>query len=170
VFRHDPYDSTSIADSDVYSIFEDHAGRLWIGGNSLNLFGKETETFQHIKHRPGDPQSLSPGEVWTIQGHQSGALWVGTRGGGVSRLVWKSATEQAGPNAFHVRTEAGMDLFTASITRLTRDPADPRSLNNVYVHRLYVDSKNRLWVGTINGLNVLDLNRFARRKTFKECW
>ncbi|RMG38763.1 MAG: hypothetical protein D6732_04775, partial [Methanobacteriota archaeon] len=31
VFRHDPYDSTTLADNDlVYSIFEDHAGRLWV--------------------------------------------------------------------------------------------------------------------------------------------
>jgi signal transduction histidine kinase/ligand-binding sensor domain-containing protein/AraC-like DNA-binding protein len=163
VFRHNPYDSTSISDSDVYSIFEDHAGRLWIGGNSLNLFDRETETFQHIKHRPGDPQSLSPGQVWTIQEDQNGALWIGTRGGGVSRVVWKTAPAQAGgggPDVFRVRTESGMGLITASITRLTRDPASPHSLNNDYVHRLYVDSKNRLWVGTINGLNVLDLNGF----------
>jgi ligand-binding sensor domain-containing protein len=31
VFRHDPFDSTSISDSEITTLFEDSRGRIWIG-------------------------------------------------------------------------------------------------------------------------------------------
>ena len=49
VYRHDPYDSTSLSDSYITALLEDRAGRMWVGtlGGGLNLFDRATEIFHH---------------------------------------------------------------------------------------------------------------------------
>ena len=45
-FRHNPDDSSSINDSYINSIGEDHLGRLWINTRTgLTIYDPETETF-----------------------------------------------------------------------------------------------------------------------------
>jgi ligand-binding sensor domain-containing protein len=48
VFRHDPFDPTTISDSDVTALFEDRDGRLWVGTRSggLNRFDRDRERFR----------------------------------------------------------------------------------------------------------------------------
>ena len=49
VYRHDPFDSTSLSDSYITALLEDRAGRMWVGtlSGGLNLFDRATEIFHH---------------------------------------------------------------------------------------------------------------------------
>ena len=57
VFRHDPFDSTSIADSDITALFEDKTGRLWVGtrGGGLSRFDRARERFDRFPSGPRRP-------------------------------------------------------------------------------------------------------------------
>ena len=48
-FRHDPNDSTSLSNDNVWAIIEDRTGSLWIGTmiGGLNRFDREKELFIH---------------------------------------------------------------------------------------------------------------------------
>jgi signal transduction histidine kinase/ligand-binding sensor domain-containing protein/CheY-like chemotaxis protein/HPt (histidine-containing phosphotransfer) domain-containing protein len=78
-FRHEPGDSTSLADSIVRPILEDRRGQLWIGTfNGLDLLDRATGKFRHFRHDAADPTSISHDEVHYLLEDRSGALWVGT--------------------------------------------------------------------------------------------
>ena len=80
VFKHEPYDSTSIAFSWINAIYEDGGKRLWIGtAIGLSRFDPDTETFTNYKHDPNDPNSLSGNEITALHEDSHGNIWIGVR-------------------------------------------------------------------------------------------
>jgi ligand-binding sensor domain-containing protein len=51
------------------------------------------------------------------------------------------------------------DSQTKRFTTYTHDNGDPRSLSNNKVNAIREDRRGRLWIGTQNGLNLLDRSR-----------
>ena len=88
-YRHDPADPASLADDQVFSIYEDQAGNFWVGtwNGGLDRFDRESELFTHSQHDPDDPNSLSHNSVVAIFQDDAGNLWAGTWGGGLNRLI-----------------------------------------------------------------------------------
>ncbi|MET0268381.1 MAG: two-component regulator propeller domain-containing protein, partial [Duganella sp.] len=81
-FRHNPADSSSLADNVVRPILEDRRGQLWVGTfHGLDLLDRERGTFRHFRRDPGDPHSLSHDEVHCLYEDEQGTLWVGTAAG-----------------------------------------------------------------------------------------
>jgi signal transduction histidine kinase/ligand-binding sensor domain-containing protein/CheY-like chemotaxis protein/HPt (histidine-containing phosphotransfer) domain-containing protein len=81
-FRHEPGDSSSLADNIVRPLLEDRDGQLWIGTfNGLDMLDRASGTFRHIRHDPADPTSISHDEVHHIMQDRSGQIWVGTVAG-----------------------------------------------------------------------------------------
>ena len=132
VFRHDPFDSTSISSSDITALFEDGAGRLWVGtrGGGLNRFDRTAERFVRFPSGPTRAVTAITGD--------SGAIWVGTDGEGLFRLTSRSA--------------AGGETFE----RFVHDSTDARSLSHNRVNAVLVDRHGDLWVGTESGLDRVE--------------
>jgi hypothetical protein len=97
VFRHDPFDSTSLSDSYVTALLEDRAGRIGVGtfSGGLNLFEREREIFHHSLPIADNPKSLSHERINALAEDQEGAIWIGTYGGGLNKLVLPAATKLA---------------------------------------------------------------------------
>ena len=129
VFRHDPFDSTSISDSETNIVFEDSRGRLWVGTRSggLNRFDRIHERFSVVKAGPTH-------DITAIAEDTSGAIWVSSAGEGLFRL-----------------TVNGKDEVT--VARFVHSPADPSSLSADRVNAVFVDRRGVLWVGTDAGLD-----------------
>ena len=72
--------------------------------------------------------------VISIAQDHDGAIWVGTFPHGLTRY----------------------DPRTQRFETYKHDPADPRSLSNNQVHRVYVDRKGTVWVATDDGLDRFD--------------
>jgi ligand-binding sensor domain-containing protein len=139
-YRHDPEHPGSLSHNVVSSLYEDPAGRLWVGtaGGGLNRLDRQTGHFYQFQSNPDDPHSLSHDFVRTMYGDPTGLLWVGSTGGGISILDFER-------KAFaHYRNISG----------------DPNSLNSNDVMGIYVDPEGALWVGTGSG----GLNRFDRQR------
>ena len=61
-YRREPLDPNSLNDSDIWAVFEDHAGILWVGTESggLNRIDPQTATFTHYTHDPNNPKGMPP--------------------------------------------------------------------------------------------------------------
>ncbi len=140
--------SNFILSNNVPAIVEDRDGILWFvsAGGGLTRYDKEQNTRAHFTHDPKDPNTISSnsffwaGKNILIEDDQ-GNLWIGTIGGGLNRFNKESG------QFFHYR----------------QDLSDQQSLSSDNVRAVYIDKKNRIWVGTEQGLNLLNKDN----KTFK---
>ncbi|MCI0699058.1 SpoIIE family protein phosphatase [candidate division KSB1 bacterium] len=148
VYKYDPFDSTSLSESDIWSIYEapSEPKVLWIGtgASGLNRFDRETETFTHFRHKPTDSTSLSHDFVAQIFEDRARNLWVLTGTGGLDRL----------------------DRKTGKFTHYRHDPNNANSLshNRITAFHESATEPGVLWIGTPAGLNRFDAKtgRFTR--------
>jgi len=137
-FQNDPGLSNSLSDNYVHCLFEDASGSLWVGTyNGLNRTGKLSPGFTVYRHRPDNPNSLGHDFVLPIIEDRDGNIWFGTFGGGVSVLRNDRTAVQ-------------------HFTHLKHDPVKARGLHGDNVRSLLQDRTGTIWIGTNEGLNVLD--------------
>ena len=128
VFRHDPADSNTIQDNYIWSMAEDGEGNLWIGtlNNGVSRYDPGRGTFTKFAHAPGDTSGLSANNVTALCRGAGGEMFIGTWGGGLQR-------------------------FDRKQNRFIQIPLEGR-----LIRCLALDGAGLLWVGTWNGLEILD--------------
>ncbi|MEM7586892.1 MAG: two-component regulator propeller domain-containing protein, partial [Acidobacteriota bacterium] len=130
-YRHDPDDPSSLASDNVWDIFEDSAGSLWVATHrGLHRLDRESETFERYLHDPADPGSLPGDRTDAIFEDSRGLLWVATDGAG---LAFRQIGEEA------------------RWTSLRREASDPKSLASDVVRTIFEDRIGDLWIGTYDG-------------------
>ena len=149
------------------AVIEDQCGRLWVG-TSDGLFSIAGET----TGRYGRQQGLLNGIVLDA----SGTIWIGTNGGGIHRLNGEkidALSKKLGIFDVPVRaivaarngtlwrgTSAGLVL--SSWKNDVKNDITPRAwlradgLPSEQINALYEDTAGRLWIGTRNGLGVIE--------------
>jgi signal transduction histidine kinase/CheY-like chemotaxis protein/streptogramin lyase len=166
---------------DAKEIAQDNKGKLWIGGNGVIMsYDPVTKEQKRFLHNPKDPTSISSDTIWTIHLDQEQILWLGTGGKGLCGLNTKTgkairylhdpnnvnsiSANEIGPIlrdkdiVWLGPYQSGLNsinLKTGKIIRYKANLDDPGSLSNPTVTALYKDKKDRLWVGTQEGLNML---------------
>ena len=137
-FKPQKKDPHSLKGRKIRTIYEDRAGRLWIGSmdEGLHLFDRERERFVAYKHVPGNANSLSSNDVTTIAEDWEGHLWVGTSAG-LNRV--KRSALPAG--------KAAATAPALSVTRYALDGDSARRINAIHQ-----DEGGRIWAGTETGL------------------
>ncbi|MBS1914020.1 MAG: histidine kinase [Bacteroidetes bacterium] len=136
IWRNSSHDSTSLGAGGVWSILEDHAGRLWVGtfSGGINLLDRRTGRFRHYLHHPDDRTSLSNNSVLSLFESRDGAIWAGT---------------DNGLNRF--------DPATGGCRQFTNDVDDSTSLSNNRVWYVHEDEHGMLWIATSGGgINMMD--------------
>ncbi|WP_082491196.1 two-component regulator propeller domain-containing protein [Duganella sp. Leaf126] len=133
-YRHNPADSSSLADNVVRPVLEDRRGRLWVGSfNGLDLLDRATGTFRHFRRNPADPHSLSHDEVHCLYEDAQGTLWVGTA---------------AGLN----RMQTGADGAVTFRRYLRRD-----GIADDAIAAILPDGAGNLWLSTNSGLSKFNI-------------
>lgn len=146
-FKHyikDPSDSSSLSDNNIFYIFIDSKDNIWIAtwGAGVCKYNRETDNFTQYNHDPDNPNSIGLTSPDGIAEDQQGNIWI--------------AFERYG----------GVDMFDPTTQKFTHYKAEGKKgdLTENAVYSVFVDSKNRLWVGTNGG----GLNLFDRKtKTFR---
>lgn len=168
----------------ISALFQDSAGRIWIGTSDggLNLFNPATALFTYFRPIAEDPTSISDYQVTSIAEDLSGSLWIGTRrglnrfdprSGNFRRFTHNSEdpdsiasdsinvvkTDSSGN--LWIGTSIGLDRFEKERGRFVHyqhDPAFQRSLSNDYIISIFEDRGGVLWFGTYGG----GVNRYNR--------
>lgn len=132
-FHHDPFDSSSISDNAISSLYSDSKGRLWIGTTNgrVDLYDSRKNTFSHFLH-----DNANKGNVNAITEDPSGNIWIGTYGNGIFKLVFTHQNRTNKPDA---------------VLHYVNRPDDPTTINNNLVIDVFVSSNGKLWVSTTDG-------------------
>jgi len=126
IFKHNPYDSTSLSNSHINHIFEDSNHTIWIGtSNGLNKYHPKTNGFSKYL-APRDSSSLSNNYVKTIIENNDKKIWIGTSNG-IS--IYSPETNKF--NHLYLETT-------------------PTYSNNII--SLFKDVNDLIWIGTKGGL------------------
>ena len=131
-YRHEPGNPNSLDTDYTTTVFEDSRDILWVGSRrTLGALNRKTGrmTFYGKTGRPGD---LSDPWVHSVAEDRSGYLWFGTLNGGLNRF----------------------DRRNGKFNVYRHDPADPFSLRDNRVLRVFLDHRGILWAGTESGLDA----------------
>ena len=131
VFRHIPFDSTSLSSSSITALFVDREGTLWIGTHNggLNRYDREQARFHRYPAGATHP-------ITAIMEDQRGDLWIAGNRGGLHRLR---------------RDEVGTTRPT--FDSFVHDPAAPHSLSSNRLGDVLVDRQGTVWVASQGGLD-----------------
>lgn len=130
-FRHDPRDTTTVADDYIRGLMQDRAGRLWVSTEGgLSDLDPATGRGRSFRPSPADSGALPSGYVRQTLEDRAGRLWVATGGGGLACL-----------------DAARRGRFTT----YRHDPRRATSLPADFVRCITQDHTGRLWLGTEGG-------------------
>lgn len=189
-FKHDEKDPNSLVHNNlsISSIIEDNQGYLWIGTqNGLSRFDPVQEKFDNFNHIPGDTTSISCGHITSFYQDSDNNIWVGTFCGGLNlynptdNTFTKYLVEGKGKTALAdnyitsinedasgmliVSTNTGlyvMNKRSGELSKYLHDPDNNRSLSSNITTCTFIDSNDRLWVGTrFGGINIYDKGKYA---------
>jgi two-component system, sensor histidine kinase ChiS len=112
----------------VWSIYEDHAGKIWVGtGNGLARYQPETDSFTVYTHSVQDLRSISSDVITHIAEDEHNNLWIATRDGGLNHY------NREGDDFTHINQRHGLP-------------------SNV-VMSIVPDMLGNVWLGTSNGIS-----------------
>ena len=180
-YRNRPGDPQSIGEDKVIALFLGRQGNIWIGLHSVgpNHFSPDKSSFEVFKHQADDPNSLSVDFVNAILADSRGSLWL-ANDDGVNRLDRKTGKLTAiavgigtKPMIIDITEDRSGTLWFGTYGRglysydrnsghsnsYRHDSADPTSLSSDIVWRTFEDHAGNLWVGTSDGLDLLDRDK-----------
>ncbi|MES2757535.1 MAG: two-component regulator propeller domain-containing protein [Pseudomonadota bacterium] len=178
VYRHEPGNPNSLADSSVQAVARDRRGVVWSAGRSGGLAGLDPASGRVTRISLGDvgPEGET---IRAMLADGADRLWIASRAGlhrvdlvtrqiktyrhvpgdsssladNIVRPILEDRTGQLWIGTFN-----GLDLLdraSGTFRHFRHDPADPTSISHDEVHHLMQDSRGQLWVGTAGGLNKM---------------
>jgi ligand-binding sensor domain-containing protein/signal transduction histidine kinase len=162
--------------SDVLSLAEDGSGRMWVGtsGQGLCRFDKSSGSCKMFRHASGNSSSVSNDTISYLLIDRERIMWIGTGDGlnkfdpvteRFTRYRDETSANSAGQMWSIVEDRDG-DLWIGSegsgLMRFDRKTqrlrAGAATVSNPFVSAVFIDRENRLWSGSFNGLDRLELS------------
>jgi signal transduction histidine kinase/ligand-binding sensor domain-containing protein/DNA-binding response OmpR family regulator len=124
-----------LSGNNVYCILHAKDQNTWIGtfNDGLNFYDRRTGRFKQYKYNASDLQTISSNDIYDLCEDNSSNLWIGTNDNGLDQL----------------------NLKNGKFTHFQHLPGK-NSLSNNTVVDIFLDSKQKLWLCTIGGLNLFD--------------
>lgn len=152
----------------VRSICQDRQGFLWFGtGDGLDRFdGYECKVY---KNSPSNKNSLSNNNIKKVYEDSKGNLWIGTHEGlnlynrqldiiqPISSTSQFSIEDISTGNDGNILIASPVGLFSLNVSNYSLKLLIP----NAYVNTIYRDRKSNIWLGTFNGLFLVNTNEYS---------
>jgi diguanylate cyclase (GGDEF)-like protein len=152
-----------LAHVDISQLFTDREGSLWIGlvGHGLLLWLGEDSWESYVA-----ADGLSDDTVWAMTRDRKGRLWIGTDSGlndlpagSHKPQTWRQAGIASTRAVALVQSDDGavwMGSGAGAVVRIDATTLKATQWKVPEVYRMLADGPNRLWIGTIDGLYLLD--------------
>jgi ligand-binding sensor domain-containing protein len=168
----------------VFVIYQDSRNTLWVGTNrGLYWLDEQTGRFVRFESQLQVLGNLGDLPIMCMYEDNSGSLWIGTAGHGLYQLETKSRKFSLrqlylkNGNGFnkklsfwHIATGhknllwlqtlnnklLSFDYLTGQTKFYTHQPNNPQSISHRQVSVIYKDNANRVWVGTRDGVNLIN--------------
>jgi len=143
-----PYTREQLVFRNIHPIYEDREGVLWIGSKSdgLHILDRTGRIYSRWVHELSDDNSLSSNRIRSIKEFPEGIIWIGTEDQGLNKVY----------------LDASRRPF--SFKHYGYQPGNPNSITSNKIYSFFVDTSNKLWIGTDKGLTILDVET----ETFKQ--
>jgi len=136
IYHHNNDENSLISNniSDIYQT-ENHVFLL-SSDKGFSIFNQLDHTFQNFSNTQENPHLLLSNNIQSIIQDYNGDIWLGYSSSGLSRFN------------------------SSSLQRVdyTYKAGDISTISNNYIHDLFIDKKDVLWVSTYNGLNCININ------------
>ena len=176
VLRHNRSHSSGLSHPSIRSVLELADGKILIGtqGNGIDIIDRQRGLVGGWRFEQGKRGTLGDASISALAQTPNGTVWAGTQQTGVFRLPPGTTQWQATDNAlglsgtqiFKLFVSKNGDLWAGTnigLIRWLRDvqnfvviPAIDGSAMREPVFALAEDAKGRIWVGSGNGLHVLE--------------
>ncbi|WP_184542163.1 hybrid sensor histidine kinase/response regulator [Mucilaginibacter sp. FT3.2] len=143
-YRHDAANPQGIAGNNIYYILHTRDKKTWLAtfNDGLDCYDNQTKIFTHYHFNANDHKTLSSDRPYVMYEDSHNNFWIGT-------------------------SDAGLNLLDRKTGLFKRFMHDERtnSISNNGVTDIFEDSKGRLWLATLSGLDLFDPVR-SRFTTF----
>jgi signal transduction histidine kinase/ligand-binding sensor domain-containing protein/DNA-binding response OmpR family regulator len=142
VYRHIPGNTSSLRANEILVLHEDKAGNLWIGtsGGGLSLYDRKKDTFIHFPVNAATPELPSNAVIRGICSDAEGKVWIAQF-----------------ENLFM------LDPATRHIALVNLETGNSRVEKKILTC-LFVDSRQRIWTGTAQGLYLYERSTQAAKQ------
>jgi len=174
-FKHNSNDPNSLTNDVVISLCIDHKHQLWIGTYFGGMDRFDGNKFVHYRHNDNIPPSISDDRVYTIIEDSSNRLWAGTFAGSTNIFDEKTNSflhpnyqmlsnytaviyEDKQENIW-IGRDKGLDFIAKGSNKAIHYFNQPKNANSLVgndVNCIIQDSKGLFWIGTKDGLSVLN--------------
>ena len=177
VYKNKIYDKNSLVYNNVKSLMEDKEGIIWVGTYSgLSIFDTKS-VIKHYKAGLDEDYLLSENMVHGIYEDKDGYLWVGSKTKGVSIIDRKNQTSKTinttnnqiiktdtinditgYKDLIFIATDDGLVKIDKKLNTMKVYTTENNMVNDA-VKDIMVDDKGYLWIGTISGLSILNIEK-----------
>lgn len=174
-YVHDNNDPNSLPDNIINDLFIDSFGKLWVLSNGgFAQYNRELDNFTVHLPDPDNPHAIADLVTYTIQEAPDGNLWLGTFTHGLNlyerasgrflqfppdaasdtapadSLVYALEFDEQG--RLWVGYNNGLDRYeNGRFIRYRYDMNNPEGISSNTIRNMYLDSRKRLWLGTVGG-------------------
>jgi len=180
-YANQPADPNSISDNTINDLLIDNNSTLWIAtSKGLNSYNSNKEIFERYSRQTFAEDGLSSNDVISLYLDDQDLIWLGTYGGGVNildpnqhqfehLLTRTDVIDFGNNNTIHgIEKDQQQNLWLASYGggliqydlltgKISKPLTNSKLIYDEYVYSLLIDHANRLWVGTLKDLIILDL-------------
>lgn len=177
VYHSNPNNKYSLGKGAVISIYKDNNDKMWIGTNlgGLQYYDEENDRFFTYLNDPNNPNSIANNDIRGIVEDKKGNFWIITHGKGLDyfnpgeQKFYHYTNANSGLSNdwdFQLLLDSDENLWVASawgVSFLKNGEKkfkvyswaanDTATVSNASINCLFEDSKKRIWIGTIDGLN-----------------
>ncbi|MEG1423258.1 MAG: two-component regulator propeller domain-containing protein [Peptostreptococcaceae bacterium] len=170
------YDKASLVEDEIFTIIEDTSGMIWLGTYAgISIFNPNNK-IEHYKKDPFDKNTINDNVIHGMYEDDDGLLWIGTNSKGVNIVDRKNNTVKyidknsemyplsddsvndikGYEDLIFVATNNGVnkiDKSNKTIILYTEEDGLPDNNSRT----LFLDSKGCLWIGSTNGVSILDI-------------
>ncbi|AOR24009.1 ligand-binding sensor domain-containing protein [Clostridium taeniosporum] len=157
-----------------FSIMEDSTGLIWVGTSGGISRFDPNNGIKHYKHHPFLTNTLSDNSIQGIYEDDDGLVWIGTINKGlnimnpktenVTRINSKNSDLVSDKikfitgkeNEVWIATDNGLNKIDKNTDEIKVYTTE-NGLTNNQIRTLFIDNKDCLWIGTADGINVLNL-------------